>query len=361
MSPSFQEDEGPTPAKVCASYDVGGGVGLADAFAIYSIVAFPPSWRNNGLERNILQELEEAASVVADKLPILTFLSNNLLPDLTSLPFPCRQHRNDAAVEPYDDLPWFLINATRYSKHCVLGQNNTLESLLMVLQRPWCVLELCCCETPTVAAVGAFTLAAAKLDRVTYSPAVMLLSYEMMQRTNEQTQTVRSVDFQNMRRQQLASRNPWLDAIAVYRELSRSCIRSHKAFWIGLICTCAVYLGIAFSDVTLMLASLFPGASVWMNVKEPGNTRLEDMPGPFDPRTSNQFSAQLWRDSNKPTRIRRSSIDVIQRSSPNSHFGKLRNNLSNTDPTNFPLGTKNPRLLFTLYAEIIRATGDSIP
>ncbi|KAJ5112812.1 hypothetical protein N7532_000857 [Penicillium argentinense] len=178
MGAHLRGQEGPTPANACARHDRGGGVRLGDAFAIYSIVASAPNWSSIQLGAETLADLNTSLSAIQRRLPILTTLQAGS-PELVSLPCPSRQHER-----PEENVPWFLINAAASSQHCLLGQHNALETMLMVLQRPWCVLELCCCDTDTVTAAHAFALIATCIDRAKYQPAVRLLS-DRDQRTQQ--------------------------------------------------------------------------------------------------------------------------------------------------------------------------------
>ncbi|KAJ5388958.1 uncharacterized protein N7496_000026 [Penicillium cataractarum] len=253
MKSPLQEEEGPTPAKLCALYDVGGGVRLADSFAIYSVVALPPEWTTIEIDPIICSQLEKAASLVASNIPIISNLLDSPLPDLVSLPCPPRGlAQGSSCTNPVDHLPWFLIHASRYPKHCVFGRSDFLTSLLVVLQRPWCILELCCCDTPTIAALHELATLALNLDASTYRPALRLLAHELSRRMDGLPKLSVANHFIGV-----AHNSPQnLDSFNMYKELSRSSLRSHNSFWIGLISTCAVYLGLAFSDMTKMLGDL---------------------------------------------------------------------------------------------------------
>lgn len=250
MKPPFQEEEGPTPAKLCALYDLGGGVCLADSFAIYSVVAFLPKWATIGVEPAVRAQLETAASLVETNLPILYKLRDSPILDLVSLPCPPPAlSPTNGHKSPSDQLPWFLINAARYSTHCVLGCSDTLTSLLVVLQRPWCILELCCSDTSTVAALHEVARLAVQIDHPTYSPALRLLAHELSRRTDNGPEISEDCQFVGTSQKCTKAHG----AFITYKELSGSCLRSHNSFWIGLISTCAVYFGLTFSDLTKML------------------------------------------------------------------------------------------------------------
>ncbi|KAJ5175766.1 uncharacterized protein N7482_001643 [Penicillium canariense] len=355
MKSPFPAEAGPTPAKLCASYDLGGGVRLADSFAIYSIVALPPDWTNLKIDPETLAELERVALVVANKLPILTTLRDSLVPDLSALPRPPRpRSQNNGHTHPCDHLPWFLINAARYSQHCVLGHNDCLESLLMVSQRPWCILELCCCETSTVAAVHELVMVATKLDYATYSPALRLLAHEVSQRQDRRRGDLGSCDFTGALRQGISD-TAWEDAFIMYKELSKSCLRSHNSFWIGLISTCAVYLGLAFSDLVQVLGDLFNSPltvtpEVSSAIKPKFDTRPPRSSALIDP------STHVARRTEKLIRLRRNSIDVIPHPKSYWHIGNNPTFLGQ----NFSADVPPVRDLLNLYGEILRGFRENL-
>ena len=231
---------------------------LGDTFAIYSIVASPLDLSQLEIGSNTRMELDHAASTVKSILPILFSLSDIDASDLVSLTCPPRRNtQSNTPLNPGQDLPWFLVHAARYSKHCVLGQNSVLESLLMILQRPWCVLEICCCDTSIVSAVHDFVGVALKLDYVNYTPAIELLSHELYRRGR------RSHDMQ-LNRSSLGhhiSNAIHKECVAMYAKLSRSSLRSHNPFWIGLLSTCAVHLDVPFLELVMGLSGVPWGSS----------------------------------------------------------------------------------------------------
>ncbi|KAJ5620034.1 hypothetical protein N7510_004018 [Penicillium lagena] len=252
-------------AQICASYDVGGGVALGDSFAIYSVVAWPPDWSSIEEDAKLYADLKASALAVSNVLPVWITLDQNSPVGLKSLPCSHRQGR----PHPRDTLPWFLINATRSTKHCVIGHGTAMQSLLMILQRPWCVLELCCCDTATVAAIHEFTSTASKINSTTYSPALRLLSHEMDNRFKDQPQTSerwKSLSSAPMHRWARID-STWFGASAMYVELSRHILRSHNAFWLGLVVACSVYLGIAFSELVRTLCDTTSNPLVVMHLR----------------------------------------------------------------------------------------------
>jgi hypothetical protein len=91
-----------------------------------------------------------------------------------------------------------------------------------------------------------------KLDALTYRPALELLAHELSRRIDMLPNHSRVNHFIGVTHRCPQQRG----AFNMYKELSRSSLRSHNSFWIGLISTCAVYLGLAFSDTTKILGDL---------------------------------------------------------------------------------------------------------
>lgn len=315
MKSPLQEEEGPTPAKLCALYDVGGGVRLADSFAIYSVVAFPPEWATIEIDPILCSQLETAASLVATKIPIISNLLDSSLPDLVSLPCPPQGlAQGSSCTSPVDRLPWFLIHAARYPKHCVYGRSDSLTSLLVVLQRPWCILELCCCDTPTIAALHKLATLAMKLDASAYRPALKLLAHELSRRID----TLPKLSGANHSIGVTHNCPQSHDAFNMYRELSKSSLRSHNSFWIGLISTCAVYLGLAFSDMTKILGDLVSDSRT-TSVESPSALRVRS--GALSSHGASIFTpGQAGRHVHNFAPLRRHSIDVISHPAEDSQI-----------------------------------------
>ncbi|KAJ5484676.1 hypothetical protein N7453_012144 [Penicillium expansum] len=118
-------------AQICASFDEGGGVALGDAFVIYSIVASSPDWSTTAFKSGLQAELISAASAVGNAIPVLVTTEKVFTVDLVSLP--CLEHppfNSARETSPRDSLPWFLINASKFSKHQIVGRETLVESLL---------------------------------------------------------------------------------------------------------------------------------------------------------------------------------------------------------------------------------------
>lgn len=246
-------------SQLCASFDEGGGVALGDAFAIYSVVASSPDRSTTSSKSRIQAELISAASAVGNVIPVLVTTENVFTVNIVSLP--CLKHppfNSAREISPHDSLPWFLINASKFSKHQIVGRKDIVESLLMILQRPWCVLELCCCDSPTISAIHRFAVIATKLNPELYNHALVLLHQELRRRTIP--------SFGDIKPSELSLIKPWISFAEldttwfslkeVYTELSSSRLRSHNSFWLRLISTCAPYLGISCSNLVRILSDM---------------------------------------------------------------------------------------------------------
>ena len=237
---------------ICAALDHGGGVRFGpQTFAIYSCAPLPKAFSQEKPERDgsLCTNLKVAAARVTETLPIHLNADLNVngsssncpakAPLLESLPVPRNQQQSTNTVH---HLPWFLINAATLEEHCVIGLSSSVESLLVILQRPWCVLEICCADTETVRSVLIFAQVAAQEDPDSYDAAVWLLSHECWSR---------------MASLSLTSHVSPCDATAPQCAEKRLCdiyaattlSRSYNRFWLPLICSCAVYLGLPFSEV----------------------------------------------------------------------------------------------------------------
>jgi hypothetical protein len=345
-----------TPARICASYDAGGGVAFRNSFAIYSIVALSPNWSRIMLDSDMYGELRDAASSVTALLPIFTSLDDTPL-NLVSLSCPTRQQAvSNTSIHPRHDPPWFLINAANYSKHCILGQGSGLESLLIVLQRPWCVLELCCCDTPILAALYTFAVVAKKIDHINYHSAARILSYEMKIRQridNEDTSLSKTL---SLIRQKYTLRS-LSKANSLYADLSWGSLRSHKSFWIGMISTCAVYFDLAFSDVALMLAGILC-QRLSLSDHELKETVLPRHWRSGSSKARLELSGTHYRHSRYWKRPTNSSSD--------SFSDSWRTNGAEWEPygvgqTAVHDSTVDMKLLLDLYAGFLRRFGESVP
>lgn len=238
-----------TISELCARYDNGAGVSIGGGtFAIYSVASLPQRWHDLLQSSSVLlSRLAVLASAVASTIPIYHSVNDLSSCNLISLPRPLVEENNS----PLANRPWFLINAAVSERHCIVGNNSLIESLLAVLRRPWCILEICCSSLATVDAMLDFAVVVAEIDQRGYSASVVLLSHE---KTRRKTKTDGAED---------GSPLPRFETCGPYRSLKglqevcavifAAGIRSYNAFWLGLICVCGVELDISFSELSQAL------------------------------------------------------------------------------------------------------------
>ncbi|KAL4974414.1 hypothetical protein BDW66DRAFT_161328 [Aspergillus desertorum] len=240
---------------ICAALDHGGGVRFGpQTFAIYSCAPLPPSFEQIRHNATLHTRMSGLAARVCKTLPVYVDLQDTDVAELASLPVPVTVRRGQPmppiganTINP-DYLPWFLLNAATFNKHCVVGRNSAVESLLIILQRPWCVLEICCCiDTQTIGAVLVFALLAAQIDPTSYAAAVTLLSHEYRARIGtliNSTCIFASGGTNGIQYTQQCSEKALCDTYA-----ATTLVSSYNRFWLPLICCCAAYLDLSFSDV----------------------------------------------------------------------------------------------------------------
>lgn len=226
---------------ICATLDHGAGVRFGtQTFVIYSRAPLPASFLQLKTNVALYAQLTAVASLVCETLPVYANLKAPAVAQLAALPVPpARRVSNNAT----DHVPWFLLPAATLKKHCVVGNGSAVESLLVILQRPWCVLEICCGETQTVAAVRDFARLAAQGDPDSYDAAVRLLSHELRMRILPVvTDVSRSSGGPDA-----ASRCSLRALCDIYA--ATALVQSYNRFWLMLICSCAVHLGVPFSEL----------------------------------------------------------------------------------------------------------------
>lgn len=234
-----------SPSHLCARHDRGGGVCLGDKFAIYSTVELADFWtRQLHSNSGPFSRLLDLGTRVAATIPIITSLNDDRENAIVSLPYcPTR-------CSPAERKPWFLLNAKRAAYHCIIGGNSDVEALLIVLRRPWCVLELCCCAFKTVDALLDFAKAAQEIDSRGYTAAVLLLTHEKEKR-NAPWHTLPYPRPIWGLREGSSSLNRIRDVCSAVFAAS---MHSYNSFWLGLICSCAIEMDIGFSTLVEKLA-----------------------------------------------------------------------------------------------------------
>jgi hypothetical protein len=323
-------------SQLCASFDEGGGVALGDAFAIYSIVASSPDW-NATTFNEFHAELISAASAVEKVIPVLYTRENVFTVDIVSLPCPKHPPFNSTNISPRDSLPWFLVNASKFAKHQIVGRGDIIESLLIILQRPWCVLELCCCDTLAISAIHRFAIIASKINPELYNHASILLHQELSRRT---ILSLSDLKHSGIFRAEFDTSFAIKD---VYIDLSFSRLRSHNSFWLRLICTCAPYLGISCSDLVRILSDM---TSKGVNFSRQKHANHE-----YD---SSIERLSLHSQSSVTTSTRKSVLLTRSTSSLKDH-GKC---LAQYD---LEILSSNLEFLLLIYRQVLQIVSESLP
>ncbi|KAL4991644.1 hypothetical protein BDW68DRAFT_136331 [Aspergillus falconensis] len=255
---------------ICAALDHGGGVRFGpQTFAIYSCAPLPPSFEQIRHNVTLHAQMSKIATRVCKTLPVFVDLQDTDVAELASLPVPVTVPRGQPmppikadTISPHP-LPWFLINAATFKRHCVVGRNSAVESLLIILQRPWCVLEVCCCvDAQTVGAVREFALLAARVDAKAYDAAVRLLSHEYRMRIKpvlDSTGNFASSGTNGMPHAPQCSEKALCD---IYT--ATTLVSSYNRFWLPLICCCAAYLKLSFSDVVRRIREVSRELNGWI-------------------------------------------------------------------------------------------------
>lgn len=276
---NISKNNTPNLLSTCAKSDKGGGVGLNhEVFAIYSTAALPPLWTDilhssaAGNTSSTIERLHVLADAISASLPIYTSRNDishsspdhgileihslNTTTTTTTTQPPSSTHPGQSPI--HRKKPHFLINAALHTKHCIIGQGSKTETLLVVLRRPWCVLEICLSNIHDIEALGwirAFALFAQEVDHSGYGTAVFLLGVEIeaRRRRRRRRQTLPQGEddclWWDRREMNSSGRVYELCNTAVFIPS----LSSFNSFWIRLICVCAIELGIGFSCMIYML------------------------------------------------------------------------------------------------------------
>ena len=174
-----------TIPELCAEHDQGGGVACGDDFIVFTRYQIP-DWYLTRLGSPQLQDgLTEAALAVEAVVNFYMSRSDLGGQGLRSLPILQRRTHHEL-----DRKPWFFLNAAKVDPRGIgiASRGNAIggtlvETLLAILSRPWCVLELCYSPTSAISALLNFTNLACHLDVGAYTPARILLSHERAHRS----------------------------------------------------------------------------------------------------------------------------------------------------------------------------------
>ncbi|MCJ1336753.1 hypothetical protein MMC09_002031 [Bachmanniomyces sp. S44760] len=257
----------PTLPEICAFIDQGGGVGFEDKFVVYSTTPLPDRWHTILDQTEPPPSLVLAAAAVVKYLPI--YLQKDYVkPGLLALP------GSNSSIESSDPpesfhRPWFFINSSTKLWHAIAGKGSEVETLLTVLRRPWCVLELCCCDDVSLQAILDFAKAAMEIDPDGYEEAVNLLSYETSMENGSDDELLQC---SNGKMAQLSDQSTILHSPHKFHtSIIQSSISSYNGFWLRLIHVCALELGISYSDIGLTLDGNLDDEAL----SQPSNQHLE--------------------------------------------------------------------------------------
>ena len=241
-----------TIPELCAEHDQGGGVACGDDFIVFTRAQLPDSYLTYlGEDQDLEVELTEAALAV--ELLVNFYMSREDLggQGLRSLP-----HVENKTHHQLDQNPWFFLNAAKVDPRGIgiAGRGDTIggtlvETLLAVLSRPWCVLELCFSTTKAIDALLDFAYLACQLDAGAYTAARILLSHERAHRLFSGLDVrgsglVESMMLSKPVRRHKANMREIRELCAALFIVSES---SYSGFWMRAICVCALRLDLSVS------------------------------------------------------------------------------------------------------------------
>ena len=222
-----------TGPELCRAADTGGGVEMNGTFLIYSVATIPiipdvaPALR---------LRLESQVHQITSLLPIYLDRSSLDVESLVSLPAPALPPN----TQMIDRLPWFYIHAATIGNHAIVGDAKAVDTLLRILSRPWCILELCYSSKETLSALLNFALVASELDPKIYAPTIQLIEHELKARDAP------------AEARYLA--DPPLSIMEDLRsKLFLPSENSYNSVWLRIIFTCALQLNIPLSELGRLL------------------------------------------------------------------------------------------------------------
>ena len=220
-----------------ATKDRGGGVALGNCFMVYTkATSLSPIWYHRTANTGYPADLVNAAVAIERSLPVHDRHGTEHVA-LTSLPVPSDPPYNDV-----ERLPWFFMHASVSKKHGIVGEGCMVQTMLLILHRPWCVLELCCSNSSLLRSVLGFLRLAARDDSKTYGWALSLVEYELSRRASCQALP----EEERFGKAKLHH---------VCAGIFLASVNSFNGLWLRTICTCAIKLDIPVSDVGRLLSS----------------------------------------------------------------------------------------------------------
>ena len=254
QDPANEERDFPS---ICASYDQGGGVGLGDAFVVYTTDYSRPDPEH--FESGILKTLSTLASTVASH--VKTYYSLTQAASLRSLPRELIVETPRLGKKYLDErdrpqLPSFFVNASSCRDVCIAGFEDDVTTLLGVLRRPWCMLELCSAGTvEAVKALLAFAEAADTVDPKGYRGAAALLRHQIECQIIEGSQEVKNeVSGWIKKSKSLNWRSRKLVLKNICATLFESSLSSYNGFYMRAIVACAIEAGVDWRTMGRLLA-----------------------------------------------------------------------------------------------------------
>lgn len=228
----------------CYKLDQGGGISIKDAFVIHSVAKIPQEWDILVQEPFVKQVLTKKASAVAASIPFYSGESENkneLLSSVKQLRCIWQEETRSVLMNA---RPQFLFNCAVMEQRCLVGEEADLvRTLLVVLQRPWCVLEMCCCDTATLHTILEFVQAAAKLDHKNYALSVILLLHE--KKTRELSSR------ESYHRSELRGWKKGSETLRQYAFIIESSSKtvSLNVLWLRILSICGLELGWSYSEL----------------------------------------------------------------------------------------------------------------
>lgn len=239
----------------CASHDHGGGVGLGNAFVVYT--TNPYHAHLQAIASQLLDTLASLASTVSRHIKILYTLPPGTI--LHSLPHPPPTQPSQLTVaflkgRDRPQTPSFFVNACSSREICVAGIQDAVTTLLSVLRRPWCVLELCGAGTEAVEALLAFAEAAKGFNEKEYIGAVALLRHQRScQFIEEQRRAALGGSGVPERLRGTRGREREIELVDICAALFNSSLESFNGFYMRAIVVCAVIMGVEWGAMRISL------------------------------------------------------------------------------------------------------------
>lgn len=137
------------------------------------------------------------------------------------------------------------MNASSSREICIAGTQDAVTTLLSVLRRPWCVLELGGAGIEAVEALLAFTEAATLFDEKGYAGVVALLRHQRWCHVAEEQRRAALDGFCVPRRVRgLMGKEKRTELRDICAALLKSSLESFNGFYMRALVACAVFMGV---------------------------------------------------------------------------------------------------------------------